>query len=239
MKRMGLCSLLITMLLALGCAAESDPVRLIDPAALQADAPAVTQTPAAQTPVPVSETVTVTLAPTDVPKTPIPTPTPAETPTETPSPAPTETPTVTPEPTEAPTPAVTSEQDMAQVETFLSVARSMEGRPYKLGGKTEDGFDPGGFVYYCLNQAGYTIAHRSSKGYSELTDWPKVSKIGDLEPGDILFFMTGSNENVNCACIYLGDGQMIYPSSGKGEVIITKVRSSYWEDAFVFARRVF
>ena len=234
MKRFGLYALMTIWILSLGCAAESDPVRLIDAASEPtADAPAFSAAPA--TLAPLSEAVTVTLAPTEAPSTPIPTPTPTEAPTATPSPVPT----ATPSPVPTPTPAITPEPDAEQVETFLAAARAMEGRPYKLGGKTEDGFDPGGFVYYCLNKAGYKVSHRSSKGYSELTDWTKIDKLSELEPGDILFFMTGSNESVNCACIYLGDGQMIYPSSGKGEVIITKVRSSYWESAFVFARRVF
>ena len=61
----------------------------------------------------------------------------------------------------------------------------------------------------------------------------------DLIPGDLCFFMTPGNESVNCVCIYLGDGEMIYPSSGEGKVITNRITSKYWKSAFVFARRVF
>ena len=51
--------------------------------------------------------------------------------------------------------------------------------------------------------------------------------------------MTPGYESVNCVTIYLGGGEMIYPSSGTGKVITNDIDSSYWKEAFVFARRVF
>ena len=94
-------------------------------------------------------------------------------------------------------------------------------------------------MYYCLNRAGVRVRHKTSKGYSEMTDWQMVESMDDLEVGDLCFYRTPGNDAVNCVTIYLGDGLMIYPSSGEGKVITTKSNSNYWKEAFVFARRVF
>ena len=162
-----------------------------------------------------------------------------EAPTVPPTAPPTETPAPTAEPTVEPTATPTPTPDLEGVDRFLEVAQSLLDKPYVRGGTTEEGFDPGGFVYYCLNQAGVTVSHKASRGYAEMDRWPMVESIDDVKKGDLLFFMTGSNESINCVCIYLGDGKMIYPSSSKGVVITTNLRSDYWQSAFMFARRVF
>ena len=174
------------------------------------------------------------------PVTPEPTEVPTEEPTEPPTQEPSEEPTE--EPTEAPTPepTATPEPNRTEAEQFCEVAKSLLDTEYRPSGtKPETGFDPGGFVYYCLNQVGVKVKHKSSKGYSEYEKWQRVDSMDDLEPGDLCFFMTPGHESVNCVCIYLGDGQIIYPSSGKGMVIINDINTQYWEEAFVFARRVF
>ena len=187
------------------------------------------------TPAPTAETASietvVTPAPTEAP-----TPEPTAAPTEAPTPEPTEEP--TPEPTAEPTP--TPEPDRTKAEAFCDEALALLDAPYHRGGtEKETGFDPGGFVYYCLNRAGVKVRHKTSKGYSEMTDWQMVESMDDLEIGDLCFYQTPGNDAVNCVTIYLGDGLMIYPSSGEGKVITTKSNSNYWKEAFVFARRVF
>ena len=119
------------------------------------------------------------------------------------------------------------------------VAQRYVDYPYARGGKSpETGFDPGGFVYWCLNEMGEAVPRRTSAGYAEVEQWTKLSRIAQLVPGDLLFFRTGDNENINCVCIYLGDNRMIYPSTSKQCVIVTEI-SSYWTNAFQWARRVF
>ena len=174
------------------------------------------------------------------PPTVAPTEAPTEEPTETPTEEPTEAPTE--EPTEEPTPepTATPEPNRTKAEQFCDVAKSLLDTEYRRGGtKPETGFDPGGFVFYCLNEVGVKVRHKTSKGYSEYESWQRVDSMDDLEPGDLCFFMTPGNESVNCVCIYLGSGQIIYPSSGEGKVITNKITSKYWTEAFVFARRVF
>ena len=161
-----------------------------------------------------------------------------ETPTPAPTPEPTQAP--TPEPTATPVPTAVRKPDQTKAEEFCALSRTFLDTPYHRGGTSpESGFDPGGFVYYCLNQVGVKVRHKTSKGYSEYEQWTRIDSMDDLEPGDLCFFMTPGNESVNCVTVYLGDGQMIYPSSGEGKVITNKIKSNYWVNAFVFARRVF
>lgn len=158
-------------------------------------------------------------------------------PTPEPTPAPTETP--TPEPTQTPTPEPTATPDGTQIERMLTLAESLLGVPYLKSGRTPEGFDPGGFIYYCLNEVGYDVGKTNSYGYSNKDDWTRVDSLDDVVPGDLLFFKTGDSEDVNCGTIYLGGNEMIYPSFGEGKVIRTRSNSTYWQGAFVLARRVF
>ena len=226
-----LCILFFCVLMLTGCDAEpapavsgadkDEPIRIV--ATLQSTLPA--------TPTPV-----VTLEPTEAP-------TPA--PTETPSPAPacTETPApeTTPAPDETAVPEVTptATPDMPLGEQLAMISQQYLNHPYTRGGHSSDtGFDPSGFVYWCLKEMGLDVKRRSSAGYAEEESWEKITRMSELEPGDLLFFRTGDNENINCVCIYLGDNKMIYPSTSKQTVIISEI-NNYWINAFQWARRMF
>ncbi len=189
-----------------------------------------------------TETATPSASSTDVSLatiSPSPTPTPTATPTPTPTPSPTPEPTATPTPTEEPTASPTPNVDKGK--QLAAIAEEQLNVPYVRGGKSLDdgGFDPGGFVYFCLQKMGVETSRKTSKGYSEVETWAKISSIDQLAVGDLVFFMTGSNTEVNCVCIYMGDDRMIYPSSSEGIVIITRLSSDYWTNGFQFARRVF
>ena len=147
----------------------------------------------------------------------------------------------TPAPTDAPTPAPTATPtpDVAEGERLVMIARQYVDYPYARGGKSPDeGFDPSGFVYWCLKQMDLSVKRRTSAGYAEEEGWQKITRLSDLQTGDLVFFKTGDNENINCVCIYMGENRMIYPSTSKQVVIVTEI-NSYWTNAFQWARRVF
>ncbi len=235
MKRV-LCAaaVLLGLFLAFGCSARAK-IAEIEPDTDRIQIIGQLDTPV---PEPVSDEVSVSSETADTQSKAVPAT--VEAPTAEPTLTPTEEP--TPEPTEAPTPepTATPEPNRTKAEQLCETARSLLDLSYHSGGKSpESGFDPGGFVYYCLNEVGVDVRRKTSKGYSENEGWQRVDAIEDLEPGDLCFFMTPGYESVNCVTIYLGDGEMIYPSSGKGKVITNDIDSNYWKDAFVFARRVF
>lgn len=181
--------------------------------------------------------------------TPAPTAIPTRAPTQKPTSMPTERPTAAS--TAGPTTAITSptdtpestaepETEQTKADEFCEFALTLLDAPYRRSGTDpEKGFDPGGFIYYCLTGVGENVKHKTSKGYAENERWERLDSLKDLQPGDLCFFMTPGNESVNCVTIYLGDDMMIYPSSGEGKVIVNTIKSKYWKDAFVFARRVF
>ena len=233
MKR-ALCILLFCALLLTGCGGEpthvindvekDEPIRIV--ATIQSSSP-ITAAPASSTPV-------VTLLPTKAP-TPAPTDTPAPTATPAPTKAPTDAPEETPVPTVKPTPT----PDVSEGEQLVMIAQQYLNYPYTRGGQSPDkGFDPSGFVCWCLREMGLKVKRRTSAGYAEEEDWTKITRMRDLQPGDLVFFRTGDNENINCVCIYMGANRMIYPSTSKQAVIVTEI-NSYWTNAFQWARRVF
>ena len=228
MKRI-LCILLFCALLLTGCGGEpthivndlntSEPIRIVAVAESQ---------------VPVTPTPEVTPVPTELP-TKAPTPAPTDTPAPTPAPTDTPVPEVTPAPTAEPTPT----PDVSRGEQLAMIAEQYINYPYTRGGKSPDtGFDPSGFVYWCLKEMGLDVKRRNSAGYAEEDGWDKITRLSELATGDLVFFRTGDNENINCVCIYLGGNRMIYPSTSKEMVIVTEI-NSYWTNAFQWARRVF
>ena len=213
MKR-ALCILLFCALLLTGCGGE--PTHVIND--VEKDEPirivATIQSSSPITAAPASSTPVVTLPPTK---------------------APTDAPEETPVPTVKPTPT----PDVSEGEQLVMIAQQYLNYPYTRGGQSPDkGFDPSGFVCWCLREMGLKVKRRTSAGYAEEEDWTKITRMSDLQPGDLVFFRTGDNENINCVCIYMGANRMIYPSTSKQAVIVTEI-NSYWTNAFQWARRVF
>lgn len=225
MKRI-LCILLFCALVLTGCGVE--PTNIVND--INKDEP-IRIVAVVESQVPLTPTPQITAVPTEMP-------------TRAPTPAPTDTPepTATPEPAETPAPTAiptATPDDVSGGEMLIMIAQQYVNYPYTRGGKSpETGFDPSGFVYWCLKEMGQNVKRRTSAGYAEEEGWTKITRFSDLLPGDLLFFKTGDNENINCVCIYLGDNRMIYPSTSKEVVIVAEI-NSYWTKAFQWARRVF
>ena len=141
--------------------------------------------------------------------------------------------TATPKPTPKPTP--TPKKD-TRLDKFIAAANSKLGCEYVLGAKGPDKFDCSGFVYWCLKQAGVGGTRLNAAGYSQKGSWTKITSIGSLKKGDILFFRSDTNKSVNHTGIYVGGGNMIDASSGNGKVV-KRALSAYWKRNFVWARR--
>lgn len=145
-------------------------------------------------------------------------------------------PSVSPKPSAKPdpSPSETSSPDDSgsKVDKFIFIAKSYLGCRYIRGAKGPNSFDCSGFVYYCLNKAGYKIDYMVS------TDWarcslPKVSKMSDMKAGDIICY------SPHHVAIYIGGGTMIDASSSNGKVVQRSCTSDYWQSHFRCARRVF
>ena len=141
--------------------------------------------------------------------------------------------TATPKPTKKPT---ATPKKNTRLEKFIKAANSKLGCEYVLGAKGPNKFDCSGFVYWCLKKAGVGGTRLNALGYSRKSSWKKITSVGSLKKGDILFFRSDTNKTVNHTGIYVGGGTMIDASSGNGKVV-KRALSAYWKRNFVCARR--
>lgn len=119
----------------------------------------------------------------------------------------------------------------------ISYAKKLLGKPYVWGAQGPNGFDCSGFTYYVYkNSVGVTL-NRTSADQSKNGSY--VSK-SSLRAGDLVFFDTSGPNNgaISHVGIYIGNGQMIHSSSSKGQIVIVNMNTSYWNNAYVTARRI-
>ena len=100
-------------------------------------------------------------------------------------------------------------------ESIVSIAESMLGVPYKMGGLSSKGIDCSGLVKYCYAQVGIDdVPHGATSIYR--SSGVIVSR-SDIKPGDVICYDGGGGICSHCA-IYVGGGQVIHASSTKGYV---------------------
>ena len=100
----------------------------------------------------------------------------------------------------------------------VQAAESQLGVPYVWGGESPGvGFDCSGLVQWAWAQAGVDLPRTSGEQFGATTP---VS-VGDLEPGDLLFYGTDGSEHV---AMYIGGGSMIEAPHTGASVWITGVR---------------
>ncbi len=125
-----------------------------------------------------------------------------------------------------------SNPDGVTAEDIIATAMEYLGVPYVWGGTTPSGFDCSGFVQYVFNLHGITLPRTSKEQYCVGT---AVSR-SELEPGDLVFFETGSN-GVSHLGIYIGDDQFINATQSRG-IAISYLSNSYWDSRYYGARRI-
>ena len=122
-----------------------------------------------------------------------------------------------------------------KVQVVIDLAHKQLGKPYVWGAEGPNSFDCSGLIYYVYkNAAGITLPRTSSAQYSAGV---AVSR-SNLKAGDLIFSSTDGTGNITHVAIYVGDGQMIHaPRNGKN-VEKVSISNSYWNKAYVGARRV-
>ena len=116
---------------------------------------------------------------------------------------------------------------------IVQMAQQYMGTPYAWGGSSPGGFDCSGFIYYIYSQFGISLP-RMSDGQSEVG---RALSGDNLLPGDLVFFTT-YEPGASHVGIYLGGGRFIHASSAAGEVTITPLGKSYYQERYLGARRV-
>jgi hypothetical protein len=117
---------------------------------------------------------------------------------------------------------------------IATTALAFQGIPYRLGGADPSGFDCSGLVQYVLGRYGLS--------------WPRVVrdqfKVGtrvsfaNIQPGDLVFFTTGSRE-VSHVGIAIGGDRFVHAPNSRGVVRVESLGSEYWSHHFAGARRIY
>lgn len=126
----------------------------------------------------------------------------------------------------------------SQIQDILKDAEKYLGAPYKYAGNTSAGFDCSGFTAKVFAENNNQLPRRSE-------DQGAVGKeihIRDARPGDLVFFATSGGTRVSHVGIIhdigsQGEVKFIHASTSKG-VIISSLNETYWNKAYLFARRV-
>lgn len=125
----------------------------------------------------------------------------------------------------------------ANISKMIEMAKDQMGDPYVLGATGPGKFDCSGLVYYCLKQAGSNRRRLTAAGYSQVSDWEKITSMSKLKKGDLIFFYNNGFSKVGHVGIVISSGMMIDASSANGKVVRRSFSTSYWKKHFVCGRR--
>lgn len=115
--------------------------------------------------------------------------------------------------------------DIQQIGALVAEAARWLGVPYKYAGNDKKGVDCSGLTSQVFLKTLNVKMPRSSR---EQQQWCTNIKKENLQPGDLVFFATGSNRNrVSHVGLYIGNGDIIHASSSRG-VIISNLTENYY-----------
>lgn len=132
----------------------------------------------------------------------------------------------------------TSKPKDLKVRNIIEVARSFQGTPYRFGGTTSKGMDCSGLIHTAFKEEDILLP-RISKDIAKKGE--KI-ELHEVTIGDLVFFKTDNRRNeINhvglVVDVFPGKILFIHSSTSQG-VIISAMDESYWNKAFVEARRV-
>ena len=130
-----------------------------------------------------------------------------------------------------------STQLSADQKKLLSTARSYLGTKYKYGGTSKKGMDCSGLICTSYNEIGITLPRTSS----DQSNYGKRIYIGELVPGDLVFFghKPNSKKITHVGMVTeVKDGTItfIHASSSQG-VVENDMTTGWWRDRYIKAVR--
>lgn len=125
-----------------------------------------------------------------------------------------------------------------KVRNIIEVARSFHGTPYKFGGTTSKGMDCSGLIYTAFKEEDIHLPRISR----DMAAKGKKISLHEVTVGDLVFFKTDNRRNVInhvglVVDVFPGKILFIHSSTSQG-VIVSALDESYWNKAFVEARRI-
>jgi cell wall-associated NlpC family hydrolase len=118
---------------------------------------------------------------------------------------------------------------------IVEAAMGYLGVPYVWAGTTPAGFDCSGFTWFIISNVADANFPRPNE--DQVVYGTEIA-LGDLAPGDLVFFQNTYQWGLSHVGIYLGDGQFIAASGEHDSVGISSLSDPYWSTRYVTARRV-
>lgn len=115
---------------------------------------------------------------------------------------------------------------------IVAAARNYLDSPYLWGGMTVKGIDCSGLTYMAHYFNGISIPRDSR---DQFASGKPITAVDQLQPGDLVFFSL-SRPGASHVGIFLGAGQFIHASPGKG-VTVSSLADSRYTNHYVGARR--
>lgn len=124
-----------------------------------------------------------------------------------------------------------------KVESVISYAKTLLGKPYVWGAQGPNSFDCSGLMRYVFKEKAGINLPRTSAAQSKYGQY--VNK-KDLRAGDLVFFDTNGVNNgaVSHVGLYLGDNKILHASYSRAKIVIDNFNYSYYQNSYVNARRV-
>ena len=119
------------------------------------------------------------------------------------------------------------------VDRLLERALELLGTPYVFGGQGRVGYDCSSFVCRVYGQSGWALPRVSR----DQVRAGRAVALDAIAAGDLLFFAEPGRP-ISHVGIYLGGGEMVHASSGRGEVVVADVSSRWFRRRLVAARRI-
>ncbi len=120
---------------------------------------------------------------------------------------------------------------------LLFRAIGLVGTPYVWGGNTPaSGFDCSGLIGFVYQDVAGIRLPRTTQQMMQMKG--RQVPRNQLQSGDIVFFATAGRGRVSHAGIYVGDGRFVHAPSSGGTVRLDSVNATYWNKAYLQAKRV-
>lgn len=118
---------------------------------------------------------------------------------------------------------------------IVDLAYSQLGKPYVWGAEGPNSFDCSGLMTYIFKNAGGINLPRTS---SQQSNFGTTVSRSNLQPGDLIFSSTDGSGGVSHVGVYVGNGEMIHAPKPGDVVKKSNINTSYWNGAYLWAKRV-
>lgn len=126
------------------------------------------------------------------------------------------------------------ETSQAVEQKIVEIALKYLGLPYKYGGESLWGIDCSAFVRRVWGFFGLDLPRTSREQFNV----GEKTNIGDLKPGDLVFFHKQGRKSVAHVGIYIGDSKFVHASGIDHKVSIGDLTQGYYRQCYKGARRV-